>query len=106
MGGFAGDNPGASGNNNGRVTQNQLGGLLGVFGSGMYLSYTVAGTYIFTVPLGVTSIRVRVGGAAGSGAVAIGSSMAAALGGAGGGWAINIFSVTPNTSYTVTIVSA
>jgi len=103
MGGFAGDNPGASGNNNGRVTQNQLGGLLGVFGSGMYLSYTVAGTYIFTVPLGVTSIRVRVGGAAGSGAVAIGSSMAAALGGAGGGWAINVFSVTPNTSYTVTI---
>ncbi|MGE0333106.1 MAG: hypothetical protein AB7P37_20690 [Ramlibacter sp.] len=75
-----------------------------VFGVGAYCAYIVAGVYAYTVPPGVSRLRVRVGGAGGSGAVNVqAAGRWVAHGGAGGGYAEKIFDVVAGTTYTITI---
>ena len=63
--------------------------------------FTSGGT--FTVPAGVTKIKVEVVGGGGGG----GSSCTnAGSGGGGGGISIGLFTVTPGTNYTVTVAGA
>ena len=69
-------------------------GYLGTFGNGLFQPFGVSGT--FTVPTGITSIRVRVVGAGGGG-------FASGTGGGGGGYAHGVFTVIPGATYTVTI---
>ena len=76
-------------------------GYMGEFGNGLWNIFNIPGTYTFTVPSGVTSIRCRVVGAGGSGATGGGGGQA--TGGGGGGYAHGVFAVTPGTSYTVTV---
>ena len=71
-------------------------GYMGEFGSGKWRVFGVSST--FTVPAGVTKIRVRVvGGGAGGGGGAV------LRGGSGGGYAHGVFNVTPGSAYTVTV---
>ena len=69
--------------------------------------YSVAGTYSFTVPTGVTSVSAVAVGGGGGGQVSRGTSgggeVSASGGGGGGlGWKNNI-AVTPGNSYTVSV---
>lgn len=77
------------------VTQNWV---TGTFGSGAIMTYAQAGSYTFTVPSSVTSIRVRCFGAGGGG-----SNNVAYNGGCGGGFAMGVKTVVGGTSYTVTV---
>lgn len=71
----------------------------GTFGTGLIRVYGSAlSTYTFTVPTGITAIRVRLWGAGGGG-----SGISTGAGGGGGGFAIGEFSVTPGTNHTVTV---
>lgn len=71
-------------------------GFMGVFGSGQYQVFYANGTY--TVPAGVSRIRVRtVGGGAGG--------KNAGGGGSGGGYAHGVFVVSPGASFAVTVGS-
>lgn len=76
-------------------------GYLGDFGLGRWLTYTVPGSYTFTVPSGVSNIRVRVVGGGGGGSN--NSTTLGCGGGGGGGYAHGVFNVTPGTNYTVTV---
>jgi hypothetical protein len=78
------------------VTKVVPAGYLGEFGLGLWTTFTSNRT--FTVPAGVTSIRVRVVGAGGGSAEGVRS-----CGGGGGGYAHGVFAVTPGTSYAVTV---
>jgi hypothetical protein len=62
--------------------------------------FAASGT--FTVPAGVTRIKVRVWGGGGGGGGAL-NNLCAAIGGSAGGYAEGTFSVTPGATYTVTI---
>tara|TARA_R110002153_G_scaffold46759_1_gene131996 strand:- start:139 stop:1053 length:915 start_codon:yes stop_codon:yes gene_type:complete len=68
----------------------------GTFGSGSLMTFGVNGT--FTIPAGVSSIRVRLWGGGGGGPGGLNDA-----GGGGGGFAIKTLSVTPGTAYAVTI---
>lgn len=72
-------------------------GYLGDFGNRLFSTFQSSGN--FTVPTGVTSIRVRVFGGGGGGKSTGG-------GGGGGGHAYGTFTVTPATVYAVTIGAA
>lgn len=75
-----------------------------VFGSGQYVAYISNGTFTFTVPYGVVLLRVRISGAAGSGAVSVQSTGRwVAHGGATGGYSEKVFAVVPGATYTVTV---
>ena len=74
-----------------------------IFGNAMVKVYSFPGSDTFTVPAGVSKIRVRVVGAGGGGAKANSSAPVVATGGGGGGYAVGVFSVTPGTQYTVTV---
>lgn len=77
-------------------------GYMGEFGTGLWQIFGVPGTHTFTVPLNVSSIRVRVVGAGGSGAS---GGAQQGTGGGGGGYAHGVFNVTSGTSYTITVGS-
>ena len=90
-----------TGSNNGNVlagivsaTKIVPAGYMGEFGSGLWRIFTESSP--FTVPEGVTSIRVRVVGAGGY-------SPPGGGGGGGGGYSHGVFSVTPGTTYAVTV---
>lgn len=71
----------------------------GTFGTGLIRVYGSSGaSYSFTVPSGITSIRVRVWGAGGGG-----GSSSTYSGGGGGGFAIGEFDVAAGDSYAVTV---
>lgn len=71
----------------------------GTFGTGLIRIHGSArASYTFTVPTGITSVRVRVWGAGGGGCGSSGNS-----GGSGGGFAIGEFSVTAGTEYAITV---
>lgn len=72
-------------------------GYMGEFGTGLYRVFLSGGT--FTVPAGITKIRVRVVGAGGGGK----GDSAPFYSGAGGGYAHGVFDVTPGQSYSVTV---
>jgi hypothetical protein len=58
-------------------------GYLGDFGTGRWRTYSVPGSYTFTVPAGITSIRARVVGGGGGGS---NNSTTLGCGGGGGGF--------------------
>lgn len=66
-----------------------------------YQEYTTPGSYTFTVPAGVTSVRAIVIGGGGSGG-RCGSSYGGG-GGGGGGFAMGVYSVTPGQAIPVTV---
>lgn len=67
-------------------------------------SYTTPGTYTFTVPAGVTSLRISVWGGGGAGGGAHSQNGAKAGGGGeGGSFVRGVYTVTPGTSYTVVV---
>ncbi len=71
----------------------------GTFGTGLIRIHgSSRASYTFTVPSGISSVRVRVWGAGGGGC---GSGTAA--GGSGGGFAIGEFSVVSGESYAITV---
>jgi hypothetical protein len=71
----------------------------GTFGTGLIRVYgSSQSSYSFTVPTGITSIRVRCFGAGGGG-----SSTYAQAGGGGGGFSIGEFDVVAGDSYVVTV---
>ncbi|WP_310560128.1 choice-of-anchor D domain-containing protein [Flavobacterium sp.] len=66
-------------------------------------TYNTAGTYTFTVPTGIISIDIEVWGAGGAGGGATANNSAGG-GGAGGGYVKKVaMSVTPGSTYTVTV---
>ncbi|WP_291516006.1 hypothetical protein [Bdellovibrio sp. ArHS] len=65
------------------------------------LPFSTPGSTTFTIPAGVTRIRVSVLGAGGNGASGVWAGGGA--GGGGGGYAHGVFSVTPGAQYTVTV---
>jgi len=69
-------------------------GYKGDYRNGLYRIFQASGTFI--VPANITKLRVRVLGAGGGG----GNNKS---GGGGGGYADGVFTVTPGTSYTVTV---
>lgn len=72
------------------------------FGNNNTRVFMRSGTFV--VPPGVSTIRVRVHGAGGSGAVATASTLnRCATGGGGGGFTMKVISTTPGTSYAVTV---
>lgn len=73
-------------------------GFQGVYGSGKYRQYQVAGTYNWTCPANVYWVRARVVGAGGAG-------VQGGVGGAGGGggFAMGLCAVTPGVTYTVIV---
>ena len=77
-----------------------------LFGSGAFQVFRTSGT--FTVPTGVKSIRVRVVGGGGGGAKSYSGyrDYNRSNGGAGGGFAMGVFSVMPGDSYAVTVAIA
>lgn len=74
-------------------------GFMGEFGQGLWRIFRESGTFV--IPIGVTSVRVRVVGAGGGAGIA--ASGIARTGGGGGGYAHGIFNVTAGDSYTVTV---
>jgi|13_taG_2_1085334.scaffolds.fasta_scaffold10016_4 hypothetical protein len=71
----------------------------GTFGTGLIRIHgSSRGTYSFTVPSGISSVRVRVWGAGGGG-----SSTASSAGGSGGGFAIGEFAVSAGETYPITV---
>lgn len=72
------------------------------------LMFTRDGSYPFTVPVGVTKIRVLIigkGGNGGSGVSSSGGGHGAGGGGGSGGKGLGEYKVTEGTSYTVTVGS-
>lgn len=74
-------------------------GYLGVFGTGEYEAFYATSSW--TVPAGISSIRVRVVGAGGAGRAAIQGTPRGS--GSGGGYAHATFNVTSGTTYAVTV---
>ena len=72
-----------------------------VFGNGAFLQATSSTTFV--VPVGVTSLRIRVVGGGGGGQQSGGSG---GRGGGGGGYAHGVFSVSPGASYALTVGAA
>lgn len=71
-------------------------GYMGEFGSGAWRFFGEPGNYNWTVPAGVSKIRVRVlGGGGGAGTNA--------AGGGGGGYAHGVFDVTPGATYSIVV---
>lgn len=71
-------------------------GFLGIFGEGNYQAFA-SGSHTFTVPEGVSSIRVRVcGGGGGGGTSSTG-------GGGGGGYAHSTLTVSAGSTYVVSV---
>ena len=70
----------------------------GVFGNGLVQFFPASGT--FTVPLGVSRIRVRVWGAGGTSNSSLGGGLG---GGGGGGFAMKVINVTPASTVAVTV---
>lgn len=71
-------------------------GFLGIFGTGLWRTYTDPGSYTWTVPAGITRIRVRVVGGGSGGRYDT-------HGGCAGGYAHGTFDVTPGDTYAVTV---
>ena len=71
--------------------------ISGTFGTGK-IQFFIAST-TWTVPSGITSVRVRVWGGGAGGA----NNIANGKGGAGGGFAIGVIAVTPAASITITV---
>ncbi len=71
------------------------------------INFTTPGTYTWTCPAGITSIQVECWGGGGAGGAANGGASSTKAGGGGGGggaYTINAsVSVTPGTSYTITV---
>jgi hypothetical protein len=65
-------------------------------------TYAAAGSYTWTVPTGVTKVRVRVWGAGGGGGGA-GPNGFSAAGGNGGGYAEKLLAVTPGANLAVVV---
>lgn len=82
-------------------------GFLGVFGNGLHKVFYDTST--FTIPVGVTKIRVRVIGSGSfgflsrAGSYVVDASSEDITSGAGGGYAHGVFDVSSGQSYTVTI---
>ncbi len=74
-------------------------GLQGPVGGMNIQVFTTNGT--FTIPTGVTRIRVDIVGGGGGG----GKSGSGGNGGGGGGWRFGVFDVTPEVNYIVTVGS-
>jgi len=66
-----------------------------------YQEYTSPGSYTWTAPAGVTSVRAIVVGGGGSGARGEYNNG----GGGGGGFAMGVYTVVPGTNYAVTVGS-
>ncbi len=69
-------------------------GSLGILNNGKWKLFVASGS--FTVPAGITQIRVRVVGGGGAGQAAAGA-------GSGGGYAHGLFTVVPGAVYAVTV---
>ena len=91
---------GGSGGSGGGVSSPSTGNWAsGTFGTGLIRIHgSSRASYTFTVPAGITSVRVRVWGAGGGGC-----SNASNSGGSGGGFAIGEFDVVAGTSYAITV---
>ena len=76
------------------ATQVAPAGFLGVFGSGLYRTFSSNGSFV--VPAGVTRIRVRAVAAGGAG-------RNAGAGGGGGEYAYGVFTVTPFSTHAVVV---
>lgn len=76
-------------------------GYMGEFGAGLWRIFSTPGSSTFTVPAGVSKIRVRVVGGGGGGSN--NSTILGCGGGGGGGYAHGVFDVTPGSNYTVTV---
>lgn len=91
----------AGGLPDGVITADEMAsGVLGLRGISVF---TTTGTSNWTAPAGVTTVKVTVIGGGGSGG---GNSANANNGGGSAGLAIGVVSVTPGTSYTVTVGAA
>lgn len=77
-----------------QVTKVTGAGYMGEFGNGLWRVFSSNST--FTVPAGVSKLRVRVVGGGGGGKIG-------GAGGGGGGYAHGEFSVTPGDIYSVTV---
>ena len=69
-----------------------------VFGNGAFLQATSSTTFV--VPVGITSLRIRVVGGGGGGGT---NGYSGGGGGGGGGYAHGVFTVSPGTSYALTV---
>lgn len=78
-------------------------GFIGIFGGGFVQTFSSAGT--FTVPTGISKLRVRSWGAGGSGATSSADvgGPCGATGGAGGGFSLKVFDVTAGQTFAVTV---
>lgn len=77
-------------------------GFMGVFGNGEFLEYDQPGTFTFTVPEGVTVLRLRTQGRGSVGGFTPGYYTGT---GSGGGYAHGAFMVTPGEILTIKIPS-
>jgi hypothetical protein len=76
--------------------------LLAISSYGQTSTYSTAGTYSFTVPAGVTSLKIEAWGGGAGGPASAGPSYR--RGGGGGAYAgESAYTVVPGTSYTVTV---
>ena len=67
------------------------------------VTYTAAGSYWWTCPPGVTSVQVECWGGGGGGGGTVTATACAAGGGAGGNYVLYSVSVTPGTTYNLTV---
>lgn len=72
--------------------------MSGTFGTGLIQLFAQNGSYTWTCPTGISSVRVRVWGAG-----AAGGSSNANAGGGGGGFAMGTYTVVAGTAYGVTV---
>ena len=83
-------------------------GFLGIFGTGNFKAFFNSDSFV--VPPNVSRLRVRVIGAgsngnAGTTGAGDPANTIGGAGGAGGGYAHAVYTVTPSTSYTVTVAT-
>lgn len=72
--------------------------ISGTFGTGLIQLFAQNGSYTWTCPSGISSVRVRVWGAG-----AAGGSSNGHAGGGGGGFAMGTYTVVAGTNYEVTV---
>jgi hypothetical protein len=78
-------------------------GASGAAGINGYTRYDTPGTYIFTVPAGITLLFIQVWGGGGSGAVMNDTNTSTGGGGGGGGYVEGWLTVAPAQTYVVTV---
>ncbi|MBB4313010.1 glycine-rich domain-containing protein [Roseospira marina] len=80
-------------------------GYIGLFGAGRWTVFVEPGEYEWTVPTGVTQIRARVVGGGGGGCGGNTTLEYTGTGGAGGGYAHGVFTVTPGQTLIITVAA-